>query len=361
MLHALIMAGGAGTRFWPASRAARPKQLLDLTGGQTMIQATIARLKGLVPPENTLIITNQALVAPIREQLPMLPASAVLGEPCKRDTAPCIGLAARLLMRQDPEATMAVMPSDHVIADEQAFRNALAYAAELIERQPQRLATFGIKPTYPADAFGYIERGEPLSDTQKGDLVACRVARFREKPNVATAAEFLKAGNFDWNAGIFVWKARTIDAALARLEPEMHKRLAAISDAAGSPGFQEVFEREFAEIRGKSIDYAVLEHDKNVIVIGAPFPWDDVGNWQSLARLRGQDAQGNTIVGRHLGIGTSGCIVRSEANHLIATVGVSDLIIVHTPDATLVAKKGDEESLRKITAQLADQGWTEYL
>jgi mannose-1-phosphate guanylyltransferase len=361
MLHALIMAGGAGTRFWPASRAARPKQLLDLTGGATMIQATVARLAGLVAPANTLVMTNKTLVEPIRAQLPALPAEAVIGEPCKRDTAPCIGLAAKLLLARDPQATMAVMPSDHVIADEKAFREALAYAADLVERDSSRLATFGVKPTYPADSFGYIERGEPIESTRESGCVAYRVVRFREKPSVATAKEFLAAGNFYWNAGIFVWKARTIDEALARFEPKIHERIEAIAATIGKPTYPQALDREFTAIQGKSIDYAVLERDENVIVIEAPFPWDDVGNWQSLSRLRGEDSQGNTIVGKHLGIGTDRTIVRSEGDHLIVTVGVSDLIVVHTPDATLVAHRKDEESLRKITALLAEMGWTEYL
>lgn len=362
MLHALIMAGGAGTRFWPASRAARPKQLLDLTGGATMIQATVGRLAGLIAPENVLVMTNRALVAPIREQLPQLPAAAVLGEPCKRDTAPCIALAARLLMLKDPQATMAVMPSDHVIADEGAFRDALAFAANLVDEDPSRLVTFGIEPTYPADSFGYIERGEALAVEANASEQppAFRVKRFREKPSVAVATEFLKAKTFYWNAGIFVWKARTIHAAIAEFEPAMAAQIEKIA-AATSENFERTFEMEFAPIQGKSIDYAVLERHANVVVVEAPFPWDDVGNWESLARLRGADAAGNTLVGKHLGAGTKRTIVRTQGDHLVVTVGVEDLIVVHTPDATLIAKRGDEESLRKVTALLAEKGWKEYL
>ena len=210
MLHAVIMAGGAGTRFWPASRAALTKQLLDLAGERTMIQATVDRLGEMVPPERLLVVTNRQLVEPMAQQLPLVPRAALIGEPCKRDTAPCVGLAALLVSHADPEATMVVMPADHVIAPDESFRAAIASAVAMVEAEPQRIVTFGIKPTYPAESYGYIERGEALAGSQ-----AFRVAKFREKPKAEVAAEYLATGRFYWNAGIFVWKAKTILAALA--------------------------------------------------------------------------------------------------------------------------------------------------
>jgi mannose-1-phosphate guanylyltransferase len=360
MLHAVIMAGGFGTRFWPASRTAMPKQLLDLAGGRTMIQATLDRLGDLVPPQRTLVVTNRQFVEPIGQQLPQLPAKNIIGEPCKRDTAPCVALAAHLVSHDDLEAVMAVMPADHLIAPPEKFRQAIAAAVALVEADGERIVTFGIKPTFPAETFGYIERGEKLSGQTDG-IAAYHVARFREKPKRDQAEQLLAAGNFYWNSGIFVWKAKTVLAALAAHEPQMAAHLTAIGQAIGRPDYAEVLEREFTAIEGKSIDYAVMERHSKVAVIEAPFAWDDVGSWQSLARTLGTDADGNTIVGKHLGIRTSGSIVRTTSDHLVATLGLSDIIVVHTPDATLVASKHDEEAIRELVKELEKRGWKEHL
>lgn len=381
MLHAVIMAGGSGTRFWPLSRAARPKQLLDLVGGRTMLQATVDRLEGLVPAERTWVITNRSLVPEVRAQLPDLPSAQILGEPCKRDTAPAIGLAGVLLTRQDPQATMVVLPADHRIEPGEALRAAIRQAAELVERDPRRLVTFGIRPTYPAETFGYIERGEVLEDAGRppessaagaelrfacasglpATASAYRVARFREKPARSVAEEYLASGRFYWNSGIFVWKARTILEALREHEPQMWQHLQDIGRAAEGSDFLATLDRQFSQIRPKSIDYAVMEHYQPVVVIEAPFHWDDVGSWQALARLIGTDAQGNAVQGRHLGLETCGCIIRTSDDHLVVTLGLKDLIVVHTPDATLVADKAREEAIRKVVEALAQRGWEAYL
>jgi len=359
MLHAVIMAGGSGTRFWPESRKASPKQLLRLVGDATMLQQTVSRLGGLVPPERVLIVTNQRLVEPISEQLPQLPQDSILGEPCKRDTAPCIGLAAIHCSREDDDATMVVMPADHVISPDEKFQEAIRQATALVDEQPERIVTFGIPPSYPAETFGYIERGEQLGSG--GAAPAHRVATFREKPDRQTAEQYLETGKFYWNSGIFIWKAKTILEALQERQPKMFAHLQAIAAAWGKPNFDEVFQREFEAIEPISIDYAVMEQAKEVYVIEAPYDWDDLGNWQSLARLRGTDEQWNTIVGRHLGLETTGTIVRSSEDHLVVTLGLEDCIVVHTPDATLVASKEREEDIRQIVKELEQRGWDDVL
>ncbi len=358
MLHAVIMAGGAGTRFWPASRRDRPKQLLDLTGSESMMQATVGRFSKWIPDERLLIVTNQRLVESIRSQLPNVPAESVLGEPCKRDTAPCIGVAAGWVMRNDPDATMVVTPSDHVIHPLTAFREAIETAAALVDDNPARLVTFGIRPTYPAESFGYIQRGAPLRASADR---AYRVERFREKPSAEIAREYLASGDFYWNSGIFVWKARTILDLLRDFEPNMHVHLDRIASAARGPDFETVFRREFTAIVGKSIDYAVMERAPEVIVIEAPFSWDDVGSWQALSRLRGTDEHGNTSSGRHLALDTLGSIVRTSSEHLVVTVGLRDCLVVHTPDATLVANKHSEEQIRDVVQRLEKLGWEDVL
>ncbi|MBM3998219.1 MAG: mannose-1-phosphate guanylyltransferase [Planctomycetes bacterium] len=360
MLHAVIMAGGAGTRFWPASRVNRPKQLLPLAGERTMIQATCDRLAGLVEPDRILVVTNANLTRAIGEQLPDVPPSAIVGEPCKRDTAPCVGLSAMWIARRDPDAVLVVMPADHVIEPREAFQQAIGDAVRLVDACSDPLVTFGIRPTYPATHYGYIERGEPWEGAG-GTIAAHRVARFREKPAKDVAEQFLATGRFYWNAGIFVWRARTILDAIKSFEPEMYGRLAKIFEGGSDARFQERFEEQFEAIQGKSIDYAVLERHPRVVVIEPEFSWDDVGNWGSLARTRGADDQGNTIIGRHVGIDTRDAIVCSDDRHVVVTVGLRDCVIVHTPDATLVADRRDEEAMRQVVDRLRKLGWTEYL
>jgi mannose-1-phosphate guanylyltransferase len=368
MLHAVIMAGGSGTRFWPESREARPKQLSKLVGDRTMIQATVDRLAGLVPPQRILVVTNRRQAAAIAEQLPELPPESILAEPCKRDTAPCIGWAATHIMRTDPLGTMLVMPSDHVIRPTEQYQAVARAAAEHLADFPNRLITFGIRPSYPAESFGYIERGDSLPiRLPSPDFRAFHVDRFREKPKAEVAKEYLASGRFYWNSGIFVWTAHAILQAIKQFQPELYGHLDRIQTSfhlpkhPAFPKYEEVLESEFAAINPISIDYAVLEHSKNVAVIEAPFEWDDVGSWQAIARLLGVDADGNTITGRHVGLRTTGTIVRTDDNHLVATLGASDLIIVHTPDATLVANRNDEESIRQLVKMLDERGWKEYL
>jgi mannose-1-phosphate guanylyltransferase len=358
MLHAIVMAGGSGTRFWPASRAARPKQLLPLAGGRTLLEETVHRIDGLVPAERLLIVTSDRLIPQVHRLLPELPSASLVGEPCRRDTAPCIGLAALLCLARDPEATMVVMPSDHVITPSDRFRSALEAASALVDSSPEALVTFGIRPTWPATGFGYVERAEPIP---AAGVTAFRVGRFREKPPLLLAEEYVAAGSFYWNAGIFVWRAKTILDRLAEAEPETVERLGRIARAWDGSDREEVFAREFAAIRGISIDYAVLERSRQALVIEAPFAWDDLGGWSAVSRQRAADRHGNAVFGRHLGIETTGSIVHCEGNHLVVTLGCADMLVVHVEDVTLVAPRSQEESVRKVVAEIEKRGWNELL
>jgi mannose-1-phosphate guanylyltransferase len=256
------------------------------------------------------------------------------------------------------------MPSDHVIRPAESFRAAIRQAAALVEQSPGRLVTFGIKPTYPAECFGYIQQGAGIDSPPGGATPPApvnAVAQFREKPPAAVAQEYLKAGNYLWNGGIFVWKAATILAALAERQPECLAHLRRIADAWDTPDRDTVFAKEFAAIKGISIDYAVLEHARDVVVIEAPFTWDDLGGWSAVARQRGSDADGNTVVGKHLGIDSTRTIVHAGGDHLVVTMGLTDMLVVHTPDATLVAHRAHEEAVRKVVTELEKRGWTEFL
>ncbi len=365
MFYAVIMAGGTGTRFWPESRARRPKQLLPMLGDTTMIRTTVNRLRGLVPRDRLIVSTTSDLAPSIAQELPELPRGAVLAEPLKRNTAPCIGLAAHMIVRRHPDAVMGVMPADHVIGAEEVFRETIRYAVALVEEDPRRLVTFGIRPSYPAEGFGYIERGAAVASKAPeqfaGPPDTFRVERFREKPDLETAREYLADGRHSWNSGIFVWKAQRILDELRRFEPAMAERLAALAESIDTVQFEGVLKKEFAAIEGKSIDYAVMERAEEVLVVEAAFDWDDVGSWRALARLKGIDENGNTIDAKHLGLETAGTIVRGGGKHLIVTVGLTDCIVVHTPDATLVAHKDHEEGIRHVVDALRERGWVEHL
>lgn len=390
MLHAVIMAGGSGTRFWPESRADRPKQLLPMFGQKSLLQEAVERLGGLIGLDRIWVATTDRLAPAVAEQLPELRRDAILIEPCKRDTAPCIGLAALRLLRDDPDAAMAVLPADQRIAPEEAFQQTIRLAEQLVEEDPSRLITLGVRPTYPAETFGYIERGQPIPSPSGADFgparggetaqtkssssrptkaeteaspTVYRVQKFHEKPTASVAQQYLQTGRFYWNSGIFIWKAQTILDQLQQHEPAMYAHLDRIAQAADDPRFDQVLREEFSAIQGRSIDYAVMEKAQNVLVIEAPFGWDDVGSWRALERWIPADPEGNVLAAeRCLLQDTTGCIIRcTDPKHLVAVVGVENLLIVVTPDATLVADKRREESLRKITQWLAERGWTEYL
>lgn len=351
MLHAIIMAGGSGTRFWPASRKAKPKQLLALSGSRTMIQATCDRLYACVPPERISVITATHLVDPIAAQLPELRKPSIIGEPCRRDTAPCVGLAAAMVAAEDPDGMMLVCPSDHVILKHDEFADAVRRGQAVIEQHPDAIITFGIRPSYPAESFGYIQQGDQLAGHD-----AFNVECFREKPDRETAEKYVAEGNFLWNSGIFLWKAKTILDALAQHEPAMHGHLQAIANAIGTDSFDEVLKTEFTAIEGKSVDYAVMERHDNVVVIEAPFDWDDVGSWQAVSRLQPLDQSGNAVTGSHIGIDSKNCIIQSEPGHTIVTIDTEDLIVVQTGDATLVAPRASEERVREAVAELEKRG-----
>ncbi len=352
MLYAVIMAGGAGTRFWPASRKARPKQLLDFGLGRPLVEETIHRINDLIPPERTLIMTNSEYVDIVSELLPELPKRNILGEPACRDTSACIGLAAAVLLKEDPDAVMAVMPSDHIIRPSELFCATLASAAKLLATRKETLVTFGIEPTEPATGFGYIKEGEKVGEYDGTSFF--RAKQFHEKPDIAKAKAFLDEGGYYWNAGIFVWRADTVLGCIQRFLPDLHDGLSLIAEKAGTPGFTERLNQVYPGLKKISIDFGVMEKAEDRAVAAVRYFWDDVGSWRALERLLKADSQDNCVQGEFLGIDSSNLIVSARGG-MVATVGVEGLIVVHTPDATLVCRKDDAEAVKKVVEQLRDE------
>jgi mannose-1-phosphate guanylyltransferase len=353
------MAGGGGTRFWPRSRQQRPKQFLTLTGDRSLLQQAFDRIEAQAQPDAIWVVTGENYRQETARQLPALKDDHIIGEPCRRDTAACIGLGAALIAQQDPSAVMLVMPADHVIEPAQEFRRAAHVAEQMAKEHPAALITFGIPPTFPATGYGYIHRGASVAERQ--GITVYRVSAFQEKPNHDVAERLFASGEYFWNSGIFVWKAATILYELRQRQPTLHAAVKRIADAWPTAERATVFRHEYEKLERISIDFAVMEHAKEVLVVQAPYRWDDVGSWLALERMHPQDADGNTVLANHCGIRTKRCIVAGEPGRLITTIGVEDLLIIQDGDATLVADRRDEGAVKQLVDLLKKKGLEKYL
>ena len=361
MLHAVVMAGGSGTRFWPLSRELYPKQLLKVLSDRTLIQRTVQRVRPIVPGERCLVVTGAGHADPIRFQLDGpggVIKENILIEPVARNTAAAIGWAAETIRRRDPDGVMLVMPADHIIPDERKFLRAAALAVRVA--QEGRLVTFGVKPTRPETGYGYIrvKAGRPL--VSQGGLNALAVSRFVEKPDLATAKRYLRAGRFFWNSGIFVWRADTIldemDAALPRLARGLRR----LGKALGTPNENQALDRFYKRAEAISIDHGVLQRSRRAAVIPAPFRWCDVGNWSSLDEVADADPEGNVRIGRVVDLGSRDSILYGE-HRLVATIGLKDMVVVDTADATLVCPKDRAQEVKQVVDLLRRQKAPEHL
>ncbi|ODS33389.1 MAG: GDP-mannose pyrophosphorylase [Candidatus Scalindua rubra] len=358
MLYAVIMAGGSGTRFWPWSREKTPKQLLKITGQDTMIKQTIDRIIGEIPSENIYVVTTSVQADSIKEELSQIPAKNIISEPFGRNTAACIGLAATIISKRDVNAVMAVMTADHVIEPPNLFLKALRCAKGLATKT-NALITFGIKPKEPSVTYGYIQRNE--NGTNLDGFWIYDVKRFVEKPDRAKAENFVQSGKYYWNSGIFVWSVSTILENIKNLIPKLAQGLARIGKSIDTADESNVIHREYEKFENISIDYGVMEKASNVKIIEANFKWDDVGSWLAVERLNKSDQNNNTIIGKHCGINTHGNIIVGDKEHLITTINVSDMIIVNTKDITMVCNKNSAEDIKKLTTVLKERGFNYYL
>ncbi|EDY16872.1 Mannose-1-phosphate guanylyltransferase (GDP) [Chthoniobacter flavus Ellin428] len=348
-LYVLILAGGSGERFWPLSRKSRPKQLLSLFSQETLLEATLRRLDGLVPANQILILTNADQESSVRALCPSLPKENIIAEPAKRDTAAAIALGAGWIAQRMPDATMIVLPADHVIKDTASFQRTLRVAAAAAEETGE-LVTIGIKPTWACPGFGYIEQGAPLqlADGPAGPPVF-EVVRFREKPNAELAESFLAQGHFRWNAGMFIWTIRSILSAFQRHAPELGEF---ISRLHAGEDFAAALRNHFPQLPKISIDYAIMEKATRVLVVEAAFDWDDVGGWAAVAKYLKCDDAGNHGNCDVKMIDATNNIVFTSEPRTVALLGVSDLIVVQTPDAILVCNRHEAEKIKQLVAMV---------
>ena len=346
MRHAVIMAGGSGTRLWPLSRKNRPKQLLRLFDGKSLLQLARQRLDGLFEPQNIWVITSAAYIDQVAEELPDIPRENLIGEPVGRDTANAIGLSAHLLHRCDDDATMAVFTADHLIEPVDRFQDAIRRGLEAAETHRDSLVTFGITPAEPHTGYGYIHRGQPISPG------VYRVLEFKEKPSREIAEQYVRSGEYYWNSGMFCWHCPTILRELETHLPHNHGHLAKLAERwehiCDSDECREVFE----QLEKISIDFAVMEKADSVLVVEMDCRWRDVGSWPSLAAVLAADEAGNVSAARRSLIveGRGNIVVSEQDEHLIVVLGAADLIVVHSPDATLVCPRDRAEQIKTLAA-----------
>ncbi|MFF2157541.1 mannose-1-phosphate guanylyltransferase [Paenibacillus chitinolyticus] len=353
---AVIMAGGKGERFWPKSRINLPKQFLNISGNKSMIQQCITRLEKMIPADQIFIVTNELYAELIQAQIPHLPSDNIIIEPVGRNTAPCIGLASIIIEEKFPNSSMVVIPSDHIIHNEEEFLSIIQTGIQVSEKNG--VVTLGISPNYPETGYGYIETsGNPQ---RLNNFEIHKVNQFVEKPDLEKALQYIEQGNYYWNSGIFIWKIDVIREYIKQHMLDMHEILEIMKTSFLSEERNQVIRREFPKMPDQSIDYGIMEKINDIYMIPCVFGWDDVGSWTALERIDDLDDNGNVIRGNILSLDTKKCIIESNGK-LIATLGVEDLIIVDTEDVTLICRKDKAQEIKTIIKELKIQKLEKYL
>jgi mannose-1-phosphate guanylyltransferase len=349
----VIMAGGRGERFWPQSRLTRPKHLLPIVGDSAMLAQTVDRLDGLVPKENIFVITNVEQRDAVLESCPTLLPIRVIGEPVGRDTAAAVGLAALLVSHEDENAAFALLPADHVINNSEGFRSVLNSSFEAAEKN-DCLVTIGIKPTFPSTGYGYLSRGEEV-EIATGRSVS-KVDRFVEKPDLETAEKYLSESSYFWNAGMFVWRPKVILSAIAKHVPGLSGGLDLLRENWSKNGsLIEAMEKVYPKLEKISVDFAVMEKADGVVMLESDFDWDDVGEWPAIERHYPADESGNVFKGDGVAVDSTDNLSFAEDGHCITLLGVKDLIVVQSGDATMVCHKDRAQEVKALAQQVGDK------
>lgn len=364
MLYAVIMAGGIGSRFWPKSRQAHPKQFLNVFGDHTLIQNTVARLQGIVPPERCYVVTHERYVDETSDQLPAIPKENILAEPISRNTAPCIEYAALKLAARDPDATMIVLPADHVIKNVRRFHEVL-HAAVKTAAEPGTLVTIGINPTHPETGYGYIQfegaEGGVIGDDDGTDAPrSYRVKTFAEKPDISTAERFVDSGDFLWNSGMFVWRTDTILKEIETHVPQAHDAFRSVRELVGTREERAAVEEAYSKSPHISIDYGVMERADKVYVVPASFGWSDIGDWRAVYELADKDKHGNALQGNVIVHDSSRCLVHANGR-LVVLVGIHDAVVVDTRDAVLLCHRESAQQVKNVVDYLHAHRLEEYV
>jgi mannose-1-phosphate guanylyltransferase len=340
-LFAVIMAGGIGARFWPRSKKKSPKQLLRIVGESTMKQDTVRRIKGLIPKENILIVTNETQKPGIIEQLPGIPVENIIVEPFGRNTAACIGLASIIIQKRSPDAVTFILPADHIIKDDDKFLETLETAAKF-SSENQALVTIGIQPTRPETGYGYIQIDE---DSGKGNVY--KVLTFAEKPNYATAVNFIKSGDFFWNSGMFIWKIDTILEEIKILMPDLFEGLSKIKEQLDNPDFHNILSEVYGHLKSISIDYGIMEKSDKVFLVKGQFSWSDVGSWEAVYELSNKDTDGNVKVGTvYTDMALDSYIYSPDK--FTAVIGLANIIVINHNDALLICRRDKAQDVKNI-------------
>ena len=355
-MYHVILAGGSGSRFWPLSRSDNPKQLLKILGNETMIRLTYNRLCNISDPDKILVVASKKLSKLIHQDIPEIPSENFIIEPTGKNTAPAIGLAALHIFKRDADAIMGVYPADHIIVGDEKFKQIITNAKEMVKIKPA-LITIGIKPTYPATGYGYIQ----YNVSRKQDIESIyKVKTFAEKPQLKTAEKFLKSGEFLWNTGIFVWKAKVILLEMKTFMCELHDVLYSIYDSYGTHNYNTVLDREWELILPERIDYGILEKTKNVYTIKADFQWSDLGSWHSLFSILTKNKDASYHDGDIISVQSENNLIISP-NKLTAVVGIKNMTIINLDDATLIVPHNKSEAVKDVVNMLKTMNKSEYL
>lgn len=356
-IYTLIMAGGSGTRFWPQSKTAKPKQYLSIFGGESLLQSTISRFATFAETGKIYVVSSKTQAKVLEEQTPMLPKRNLIYEPVGKNTLPCIGLAAMFAELENPDGIMVVSPSDHLIENIDLFRDTVLTAVK-IARDKDGIVTIGITPTYPATGYGYVQTNAEITGTDK--IRQFKVERFVEKPNEETAAGYITNGGFYWNSGLFVFKVSVFLDAVKQFAPDLYNDLKKIQATIGTHSFDATLDTIYRAVQGISVDYGIMEHAKNIYLVEGNFVWNDLGSWESVYQVAGKNNDGNALSGDVMALNTANSYIHTD-NGLVAVIGLDDVIVVQDGNTTLVCKRDRAEDVKKIVDQLKSENKNQYL